>query len=299
VPAARQRGTTPGGAYGLALPDLDAAGDLLVPAPRSWTRWRVGHEPGPLELDPGEDFDRLDDERGRLRLAGGGLVLVDRATHSSTLRLPDAPPAAHVAHPYLSTTALVAARWAGWQSFHAAAFMADGGAWAVLGDKGRGKSSTLAGLAELGVTVVTDDILVVDRDGLAKAGPRCIDLRGDVARALALGKPLGRVGARERWRVQTGPGPPSTPLRGWVTLEWGAEVGLEPLPVRELLPLLFEGLGLRAVPHNSQELLDLAALPAWRLTRQRSLDALQRACQELVAGLEQSNAKSCSGCQGA
>jgi hypothetical protein len=45
----------------------------------------------------------------------------------------------------------------------------------------RGESTLLAGLANAGIPIVTDDVLVLS-NGAAIAGPRCSDLRPDVKR---------------------------------------------------------------------------------------------------------------------
>ena len=102
--------------------------------------------------------------------------------------------------------AALAARWLRRESFHAGAVVVEGGAWAILGDKEAGKSSTLAHLALNGYTVLSDDVLVLER-GSVFAGPRCIDLRAEPARRLGAREPLAVVGMRERFRIELGPAP--------------------------------------------------------------------------------------------
>jgi len=161
----------------------------------------------------------------------------------------------------------------------------DGGAWGVLGDKGTGKSSILAWLALQGAGILCDDVLVVDSDGAVVVGPRCIDLRGDAAAWLGEGEALGMVGARERWRLRIGASVLSAPLRGWVTLAWDDRTELNLLPPLERLPLLAANLSLRVMPPNAAAMMDLMALPVWRLRRPRRFDAMGESAERLVAAL--------------
>ena len=130
-------------------------------------------------------------------------------------------------------------RWLGREGFHGGGIVVDGGVWAVLGDKTAGKSTTLAWLARAGVGVVSDDVLIVDGETVL-AGPRSIDLREEAAERLGTGELIGRVGARDRWRVTLAPIAAELPLRGWITLEWGEAVAVEPIRgaerLRALLP---------------------------------------------------------------
>jgi hypothetical protein len=175
----------------------------------------------------------------------------------------------------------VAARWAGRESFHAGAVVADGGAWVVLGDKESGKSTTLAHLALRGSDVVSDDLLVVDGEDVM-AGPRCIDLREVSAAMLGAGDPLGVVGMRERWRLRLGPVAPHVPLRGWIVLAWGDEVGVDALRGAERMLALLPFRSVQLTPGVPQHLVDLSSLPTLRLRRPRRWDALDAAADRLL-----------------
>jgi len=72
--------------------------------------------------------------------------------------------------------------------------------WGILGDRGSGKSSTLARLAADGYDVVSDDLLVIDGNA-AFAGPWSLDLRPDAAARLDVGEDVGVLGARPRHRL--------------------------------------------------------------------------------------------------
>jgi hypothetical protein len=258
------------------------AEELLVDAPADWPELGLRHAaPGP----DGPHEDRIGPRSAELTLHGGW-VTIEREPARVTFRLPQPPPARDLVHPYLAPAAAVAARWAGRESFHAGAVVAGGGAWAVLGDKESGKSTTLAHLALAGHAVVSDDLLVVDGDHVL-AGPRCIDLRESSAAHLGAGEPLGVVGVRERWRLALGPVPPRTPLRGWVTLAWGEEVGVDALRGAERMLALLPFRSVQLEPGAPQDLVDFGALPVLRLRRPRRWDGLDEAAARLLAAIGQ------------
>ena len=214
----------------------------------------------------------------------GGWMTIERAPARVTFRLAASPPARDLVHPYLAPAAAIAARWAGRESFHAGAVVADGGAWAVLGDRESGKSTTLAHLALAGHAVVADDLLVVDGDAVL-AGPRCIDLREASAAHLGAGAPLGVVGVRERWRVPLAPVPARVPLHGWVTLVWDDSVGVDILQGAERMLALLPFRSVQLAPEAPANLVDLSSLPVLRLRRPQRWDALDAAAARLLDAL--------------
>jgi hypothetical protein len=271
-----------GGCYGFALAGVAGAERLLIDAPPSWPELELRHAvPGP----GAPDQDSVGPQRAELTLHGGW-VTIEREPARVTFRLPAAPPARDLVHPYLAPAAAVAARWAGRESFHAGAVVVAGGAWVVLGDKESGKSTALAHLALGGHAVVSDDLLVVDGDHVL-AGPRCIDLREASAGHLGAGEPLGVVGVRERWRLALGPVAPRTPLRGWITLAWDDEVGVDTLRGAERMLALLPYRSVQLEPGVPQDLVDFGALPVLRLRRPRRWDALDDGASALLAAIGQ------------
>jgi hypothetical protein len=268
------------GAYGLCLPDLPEAADLLVDAPAGWSEWRVARRE-----NEGTPKEFVRQTHACLRSEPRGWVDVDRARHISTLNLPVPVRDREVVHPYLASTASVAAYWRGMQSFHAGAFVVDGRVWAILGDRGAGKSSLLAYLALEGVPILTDDILVV-RGSTALAGPRCIDLRAEPASRLKVGEALGVVGTRERWRMKIDPVQPELPLAGSLCLEWG-QTGIDIVPPQERLLALFASLSLRVSPSAPDALIQLSTLPMIVVTRRRDFSDLSRDVASLLDHLRQ------------
>jgi hypothetical protein len=268
------------GCYGFALQGVLGADALLVDAPSDWPGLELVREP-----DDGHrpEEDSIGPSRAVLPLQRGW-VEIERSPGRATFRLEEPPPDGDLVHPYLAPAAAVAARWAGRESFHAGAVISDGGAWALLGDKENGKSTTLAWLALHGHSVLVDDLLVLD-GASALAGPRCIDLREEAAERLGAGEALGMVGLRERWRVTLGSVPAAVPLRGWFTLGWGDELTLERLqgPERMLALLPYRAVALE--PGAPEDLIALASLPVWRLRRPRHWDWLEPAAARLLEAI--------------
>ena len=77
--------------------------------------------------------------------------------------------------------------------------------------------------SEQGVPIVADDLLAIDA-GDVLAGPHCVDLRPDVARQrFSDAEPLGKVGNRERYRLEATPAPARNRLRGIFSVEWSSD----------------------------------------------------------------------------
>lgn len=266
------------GAYGLSLNGVDAAADLLVRAHPDWPRFdlvtRIGSARRPQET--------VTDARAELKLRNGGEIVIERRKGRITFRTPHELSPDEIVHPYLAPAAAVIGHWLGRESLHAGAFEADHGVWALLGEREAGKSSTLAHLAVSGRGVVCDDMLILEGT-TPFAGPRSLDLRRETAEHLAVGEPLGVVGARERWRISLGPVPERLPLRGCVFLEWGERVDASPVPPSERLARLFQHRGVRLPPTDPVALLELAALPAWELVRPHGLASVEATADRLLA----------------
>jgi hypothetical protein len=265
------------GAYGFKLAGVDGAEPFLVPAPASWPRLEIVVGPD----EPGPPSDRYGPERAELQLASGGWVGIDREPGRAVYHVPRPLDPGALVHPYLAPVVLIASRWRGRESFHAGAFVAAGGVWALLGDKEAGKSTTLAWLAAHGHPVVCDDALILD-GRKAFAGPRSIDLRAESAQRLGIGEPLGTVGVRERWRVPLGAVEPEQPFRGWVSLEWADEVAVEPLRGAARLAALIPHRGVRMEPPRPAALIEYAALPHLVLRRPRGWSSLGDGAERLL-----------------
>ena len=276
---ARERATarTPGafGAYGLRLLNVERARRFLTPARASWPALEITRRVG--DGDARQEW--LTDSAALLKLRTGGEIRIDRERGRATYVVPRRLLSAELVHPFLAPAAAVMAYWLGRECFHAGAFVAAKKAWGIIGDRGAGKSTTVAELALAKVPIVGDDLLVVRRRA-AFAGPRAIDLRRDAAMRLGVGESLGVVGARERWRLPLPPTKPELPLGGWIFLSWADRLEITPLSASERVVRLHSGRGINLPPRDPAALLDLASLPAWELKRPRSWrsagDALER-----------------------
>jgi hypothetical protein len=187
-----------------------------------------------------------------------------------------------VVHPFLAAIGAVFARWDGREGLHAGAFLTDRGAWAILGGKEGGKSSLLACLAMRGHPVLSDDLLVIEGTG-ALAGPRCVDLRPDAAEELALTGRTRSVREGERRRLALDPVPLEVPLCGFVWLAWGGRPSVGPVAPAARIGLLASHRTILSPPGDALTLLDLAALPAWRLERPPEWSSLDVAVERLLA----------------
>ena len=280
--AAGDEGTL--GAYGLALPQVPPdAGRYLGPAPDSWERWTVSRR----DWDGGRiENEWLWPHRATLRVSGNGWLEMDGQARTALLHVPTGASDAALVHPYLSLIAAMAAYWRGWDYLHAGAIVVDGVAWGVFGERGAGKTSTLAYLSRRpGVEVLADDVLIVDEHGTAYAGPRCTDLRGDAAERLGEGEDIGVVGGRRRWRMPLGPIAPEVPFRGWVQLAWDETVAVTEPPPSARFQALAANLALRLVPVDAAALLSLADRPFVRLARPRDFERLEGALDTLLDAL--------------
>ena len=235
------------GAYGLRLSGLDAGTWLGVTGGSDWPNVTCSRDGRPDAPELSLDVPRLQ-LRVRADIAHSELV-----------------------HPLLGRVASHVAIARGADGMHAGAIAGREGAWAVIGRKGAGKSTLLASLNNIGVPIVTDDILVF-RDGAAMAGPRCIDLRPDAHR-FGLGVAVRPTDPRNR--IALSPIAAEHRLVGLVHLEWSSgETAVEPLGHREAIQRLLTVRGDKGYPRRLPALLDLAMLPSFVLRRPRSMSGL-------------------------
>jgi len=271
-------------AYGYRVTGIDAAGMLALRGAQTWpvlsVRTAVKPRDGDRMVDLGPDRACIDTLAARLVLEREPV----RLTVLADSRLPDVD----LVHPCLWPAAAVFARWRGLETLHGGAFVDDrGGAWALLGDRGAGKSSLLAALAVAGHEVVADDLLVLD-GGECFAGPRCVDLRPDAVSELSLGT-LPSVRSTRRRRFVLDPCDGRFTLRGCVYLEWGERVAVEPLTPAEHLGELSGQRRIAGLGANVEQLLVLSGLPAFRMRRPQAsgwVDATRAALLEAICGAD-------------
>lgn len=168
-------------------------------------------------------------------------------------------------HPLLSAAALMRARSSGQEALHAGSFASATGAWLVLAEKECGKTTLLARLHLAGYAIVADDVAILDH-GSVMAGPRCLDLRADMADEMAIGRPIRRD---HRFRVELPPADAEYAVTGMIDLRWADQTEVRLVPPAERLRLLQAASGYRP-RRDPTELLDLATVPYYRISRPRS-----------------------------
>jgi hypothetical protein len=263
----------PYGAYGLRLHGLADELHLregLVRAPEHWPAVSLEQRienPSPAPVV-------LNSEWARIPLAAGGHLLLDRRRRRATFVSPAPVEADILLHPALAVVGAIFSDWLGRHAIHAGAFVVDGEAWALLGERWAGKSSTLGWLAQAGSPILADDLVVID-GGTAFAGPRTLDLKTSSARYL--GRDGNPVRGGVRHRVTLDGVDAEMPLRGWIALSWGDVVEARPIPPAERLRVLIENLQVRRPGPGSAALLDLATVPGFEVQRPRRLAALPEA----------------------
>ena len=271
------------GLYGFRLAGLDDGASQLPSVPAQWPLLTVVRRHGvPAEPAPPGTF-RVGDRHAELWLAEAGRIDISRDPLRVRFTTRERLTADAILHPFLGLPCAIAAGWLGRAALHGGAVVLGERAFALLGDREAGKSSTLGRLLADGHPVLADDIVVADGTEIF-AGPACIDLRPEAA-ALLGGDPLGVVGNRDRWRLRPRPIAASAALGGLVELCWGPRIVLEPLSAEERLRLVIAASALRADATPPLAVLELAGLPGWRFTRPRDLDRLAQSTAQLVAGL--------------
>ena len=250
-------------AFGFRVRGLGSEG--LNPGHRAdWPQLRVRLRAGNSKRAAGA----AGEDGVRLPLGDSDWLELDRTARTATYRTHAALDRDRLLHPLLAPAAAVMARWLGREAFHAGAFLADGGAWALAGTNEAGKSSLLAALAMADRPVLTDDLLVVG-DGLAYAGPRCVDLRELHVVGGSVADRVRSVRGGTRHRLDLPPTAAVAPLRGWFFLEWGDAVEAVPCAAGERIGRIMTQRRWATEAIDPHVLLELGSLPAWVLRRPR------------------------------
>lgn len=248
--------TTSLGAYGLRVDGLPGARQWMQRLAGTAPHVRLCVEVGTATESP-STYDR---DAADLRLLSGGRLVARRGSEDVHLIVPSIPPDPDLLHPYLAPAAALRWRWAGREALHAGVFEGSDGAVLLLGGKEAGKSTTLAWLAGEGVTVLADDLAILEGNRVM-SGPRSIDLR-------STGPVSVRCGQRQRLTLPAAPA--SLPLAGVAVLEWGDRVEVSPLALTQLWEALMPQRMFPALGADPASLLDLVASPAYRFIRPRT-----------------------------
>jgi hypothetical protein len=233
-------------------------------------------------------FERGDD-RFVMAHRGAGLLDVVRepATIVCCLAQPITP--AVFVHPIMTLPLSFLARWRGDATLHGGAFLHDDRAWVVTGEREAGKSALLARLAQRGVPIVADDLVVIEGYDVL-AGPSCVDLRPDTAERIPEAEKVGVVGSRTRYRLRTPPAPARVPLGGICLLEWAdSPPQLDLLRVEDSLRVLHrQHYAAELAPPEPRQTLTLLERPVWRFRRRRDWARADSTLDHLLEALRRS-----------
>jgi hypothetical protein len=257
---------------------LAAEERLLVLGQSHWPTVRICVDPRAADARGA----LLEKDMARYPDAREGHVTVDRQAGVASFTGVNGLTSDEIVHPRLGLVGAIYAQWLpGRMAFHAGAFVSGERAWAVVGESEDGKSTLIAALALAGLPVLGDDTLVLD--GIrCLSGVRCVDLRPDAAVHLGVrdGTVTVRRGDRERLVID---GPPrEAPLAGWLFLRWGDELSIRALDTPERIARIAsrQRWHRRGVTDPAR-LLDLAAMPAWELSRPRDWAHLPRVVEHV------------------
>lgn len=278
-------GTSRTGAYGFRIDGIGTDNPLLNDVPESWPVITVEQGIG----ESGDKTNHVDADTARVPLLTGGFVVIERREARAFLTVPRLLDHEEVAHPYLAPIAACFAHWSGWIPFHAGGVVLDGGVWGVVADREAGKSSLLAAMSLRGLAVTADDLLVVDvkadepgnthpenahpgnthpaNTHIVFVGPRTLDLRQGAAEHFGVGRDLGVVGQRARFRLDLDPVDAEIPLAGWIYLGWSDELTITRSSVGDRLRKLVPGRSVATEDVDASALMRLAALPGIELAR--------------------------------
>jgi hypothetical protein len=230
---------------------------------------------------PPERPERIGRWSADVSLLYGDRAVMRRDSRTATLLTRASADDGTLLHPFLTAAGVIFAWWDGRHAFHGGAFLDSATrAWCLLGDRGSGKSSTLARISLAGLGVLSDDLIVIDGPDVL-AGPRCVDLRPDAAAALGVGGRASPVRGGERLRLTLPPVPAAVAAHGWVFLTWADALSLRRLRPGEWLQRLAQHRSTSSA--YSPSLLDLAGLQAWELCRPMRTDSLEPAVERLLA----------------
>lgn len=272
------------GMYGVKIKGLDEC-SCLEPVPDDWPEWTVTTEVIAGQDAPRTDF--ADDNRARLCFSDGSTAEATRTEAGGAIRvrLSRDVDRCLIAHPYLATVGMFQSLWKNGLPVHAGAVGIDGMAWLILASKGGGKSTSLLLLEQAGYPVLTDDLSIIDPDLDVQRGPAFIDLRRETAEAMGIGKELGVLGARDRWRHPIGERPLTLPLGGIIMAEWGRP-SLEPLEGGAKVQALAGNLSLSVPgPWNDLFMDIVTSRPALTWNRPKNLKAAPDEIAMLLAGI--------------
>ena len=255
-------------------PDPDLLARVPSNAPPLTIERTVGvsrHEESALARDVGRD---LIDGAGTMSL----WLDERRVEYALNIQLSDD----ELIHPWLAPAAAALALQDGRLALHGGVLEVNGRSVALVGDRESGKSTLVAAAAMSGISVLTDDVVVVDDAHAVHAGPRCIDLReGSAAFFGARWTVLARGGTRQRMLLPQAL--PVVPLAAVVVLHWGEPITMTRLAAPARLQALLPHLASAQTAASFTRVLSLARVPVYALSRPREWRLLARTLADVLA----------------
>lgn len=268
------------GAYGFTITGLGSGTSTGLVALGDTEAWPSLHLTWQLGTLSRPAAGLIDDDHAVVLLVEGEYAELDRHLHTVVIHAASELDAHDLVHPYLTAPAAIMAQWHGRVALHAGGIVVDDGVWALLGEKGAGKTTMLTACRSRGLPVLADDLVVV-AGGVCFAGPRTLDLRPETAERLDGSAPLVRVRDGERARLMLPPIAPELPFRGCVVLSEGESTEMAAVALGERLDVLERHVAMS--PYVKEGVLDLLALPMWSLRRPKAWEHLPGAVDALVA----------------
>ncbi len=263
------------GAYGFRLHGVDSARRWLVPQDRDAPVLSLMTQIGALP----QRATTITDEHADVELLDGVRFETDLNSEQVTFTSPVPLDDSTMVHPLLAPVAALQWLWRGREALHAGAVMLGDAAVLLLGARGAGKSTTLSALSEAGYVVLADDMVVVSPQLTMPPGPCSIDRRRDPG----IPGDLVRSGERVRMTLTPTLDAAEVPIRAWVQLSWGDDLQCLSLGAADRLTHLARARRVPQLDGDHRTLLDLAALPAYGLSRHRGLEHLAAGVELLVS----------------
>jgi len=264
------------GVYGFRIAGIQNRRDLLIEAQPDWPLLEVTVRVGKVD----QRITVVSEQYAELKLIEGVTARLDRSPPRVEFVTPTPISTRAIVHPFLSGVMPVQCHWMGRTALHGGAFTHKGRAWALLAGREGGKSTLLAHLAAQGVPILADDLVALEGD-TTFAGPRSVDLRTEPTKETGPAESLGKVGARERWRISLGPILAEVPLGGFFFLEWSDKCEVRRLPGVERLRRIAAGRSLMLPLEDPMSLPRLSAFPGWLVQRPRQIGALPVTAEQI------------------
>lgn len=257
------------GAYGLALSSSIANTQGLRRLTRTYGRLEVEC----VQSEQRKSFS-LSESEAVVDLADGSQLVMNHlgpAHFSAVLRRAAPISPEELLHPYLAPMAALCHRWMGRPALHAAAVTRAGTTLVLVAAREQGKTTTAAALSRLGWHLLADDLVVFDGPRVLE-GPRTLDLRPASSHLVVSDGTLVRGG-----RIREVPDVadlPESRLGAFLHLEFGDMFSAATLDIASRLELLGPQLYWPGLNDARRDLLDLVAMPHWKICRPKGRPGL-------------------------